>query len=274
MIRTWPTVALLALLSAPGCVAPLEPQDGTEPLPQATRLVLPFGLEDCDFVVAMVPVDAVLLSERVPRGFQLVTTGPPIDGVPSALLGLEAFACTSEGLGDEPVGYAYGSVFTAVSPNATFLKESVDEYYVKWDTLVANATKRDEMRPFGVAAFAGSVNVALDVTGPIGIVQADLDMGEGGSFSIQATGNQVQNAPGFEYIEYVPAANESLGAWHSTTQARTLTFRGQGVVNVDPTSWFGAILGGGPISAQVATGTWSFAPGNITVPVESANDVH
>lgn len=271
------TIATLAALLVAGCATPttsLPPSNANDPA-TSTLTVMPFGLNDCWFAVAIVPVNAADLAPYMPDGF-VPSEGnaiPPSVGGVQSFLGLETFDCADEGLGDTAGRHAYASVFTGATPPPELANGTIDEYYVKWDTIVANEATRTSLADAGFPGTTGTVSLRVDSVGPVGRLSASVEFEGGGGFQLEATGSLGAPREGFEYIEYAPSASGTLAAWHSRTLDRDFVFPGSGVVTVEESSWYAELTGLGPIPTSIAFGRWSFEPGNITFPVRTISDV-
>ena len=157
--------AACLLLLAPllsGCV--LDQLRGLEPAaPEPT--VLPWGLTDCTFVVAVVPVPAARLEGKLPPGFTPLTpaeVGLPNDPRGDATVGVQAWKCNG-GVGHNAsveLGLTdHAAVFSFVRPPEGLAVAGSGFHVVEWDVLVPDEPRRGILLAHGVAAQNGSVTV-------------------------------------------------------------------------------------------------------------------
>ena len=264
-MRLAPLLVLALLL--PGCVAPADA--GGPPAAEGDASgarVLPWGLADCTYVVADVPVRADALRPFLPEGFepQTVGGGPLAMVQGEAYLGIEAIRCAhGVGLDGDVADLHYGSIFTGVVPPADLAVPDVDVQFVKWDVLVPDAPRRDLLRAAGLPARAGSVTHDLGrVTAD---VRATLTLEGVGAFAIEGAAPREGGPFEGTFVEFMPSDQGGLARWRAT-YAATSARSGLATVTLEPGSWVAQVVGGERATAPFIVGRWSFPEGNVTLP--------
>lgn len=279
--RLAPLVLVAVLTPLAGCAAPgsgpapdADAQDGT-----GGALVVPWDLVECAFVAFGVAVDPDRLAPYMPEGFTASTGNRvplpvPVDAARSAFLGLEAFECRSgRGLEGPVDALDYGSFFTFATPPEALANGSIEQYYVKWDTLVPDEPRRDALAARGLPARAGEATVTLEETAQGVRLGATLALKGVGGFTITGAGARRGASSGFEFVEYMPAEDGTLAAWHGHAQDRDAVAAGAGTLQVEPGTWIADVMGGTTASVTWTAGTWTFLHGNVTHPVRAIGDV-
>lgn len=244
-------VLLLVALALAGCLASPDPSPATA----ADDVdVLPWGLHECRYLVAFLPVRADAVRPHLPEGFE---PAPGLVPGASASLGVEAFSCAGGmGFGEDVAPMSYGSTFASVVPPEA-LAMDVPFQYVKWDTLVPDDARRALLVARGFPARAGAVTIEEGA-----LTTATMDMVDVGAFTIQvAAGPEGEGGEG-AFAEFTPGEGAALARWNATATNVTVA-SGRGVVTVPEGSIAADILGASTAPANVNVGTWSFVAGEL-----------
>lgn len=245
---------LVVLVLAAGCVAPpADPPAGTP----AAALELPWELIECRYFIADVPVEAAGLEARLPEGFALdhdpSPLAPATGGAP--YLGIEAFTCAD--------GSLWASTFTSVVPPEEL---TVPDHllFVMWETLVDNATRRDELAARGLPVRDGTVTFFDDPT-PAPTTEVRFEIEGVGAIVMLGLHARPGSPFGGDFVEYMEAEDGTLAAWSTHYEADTVA-AGQAVVDLPAGSWLADVAGGTRAHGTMITGTWSFTGGSVRVP--------
>lgn len=262
-MRSLPPVAVLLVAMAvalSGCAADSGPD-----LPSASDVAsglhhVPWGLDSCTFLIGFAQVDADVLAAHLPDGF---TPAPGLLPGAGPVLGIEAFTCNDGlGLDGQPVGpLPYGSFFASVAPPEELRLDGTDTYWVKWDTLVPDAPRREALAAAGLPARDGRTLLSNDA----GLQTATLELDGVGTFTV--TGRAVTPAttspgPGY-FAEFTPTAG-GLARWNASAMDST-TSLGVGAVTVPAGSLAATLLGAETAPATVMAGSWSFTAGQTVL---------
>lgn len=265
-MRTLLVAALLVAPLAAGCIT-----DRIRDLapPEPTETVLPWGLSGCTFVIAVVPVPAARLAERIPPGFRVLAPaeiGLPADPRGDGNVGIEAWRC-AEGVGlnaSEPLhDTPYGAVFTFVEPPEELRVNGSRYHFVKWDVLVPDAGRRALLQAHGVPALEGNVTFARFQPLPGGRAAFDAELALNGTYTLRGTSAQADATEPFSFVEYTQTPH-GLARWSTNATFETLG-SGTGIVAASGGP-FRELAGERP-QAYVLVGTGgAFANGTLTLP--------
>lgn len=265
-------LVLVVLSFASGCVD-LREQLEAPPAPEYARVV-PWSVSGCDFVIAILPVDASALGSRVPEGFRVlsVTEIPdfPVPAEPrgDGNIGIEAFRCASatDDTGNATLAdVTYGSIFSFVEPPEE-MRENTTYTFVKWDTIVADPTLRQNLANEGTTALDGNATVTLTDFQPLGMRLEATATFANAEFLFSGIGSP-QGSPsgtGLNFIEYAPANGEKFVEWRADINATSLV-SGVGQIELPAESWVNAVVGANTAQAYYIAGIGELA-GNISFP--------
>ena len=262
--------AACLLLLAPllsGCL--VDQLRGLEP-PDPVPTVLPWGLTDCTFVVAVVPIPAARLEGRLPPGFTPLSPaqiGLPADPRGDANVGVEAWKCNG-GVGhNESVELNltdYGAVFSFVQPPEDLVVNGSLFHFVKWDVLVPDAPRRDILAAHGVPAQNGTVEVRQfrSLTDQ-NLFDVGLELN--GTFTLSgSTAAPQPQFQAFAFTEYTQTPH-GLAVWTTNVTATAVT-SGAGPL-VIPEGLMLDIVGAERTQAYYLAGTGgAFSNGTIVLP--------
>lgn len=258
-------VALLALgLAATASVAPAagRTRRGT---------TIPWGLENCNAVIALIPVTADSIQQHLPRGFtpmipESVRALLPPDPRLEAVFGLEALKCErGTGIRGSLRDVDYGSIWTFVEPPPDLADPDYPISFFKWDTLIPDKASRRLLSWRGVSVSDGSTDFASWSTTPLGIgfdVTVEFD-GEGTHRFVGAAGAPTEFQGSF--VEFSPA-RRSISEWRAAYDA-DVAYGGTGVVEMEPASFAAETVGEERAQAYfLVTSGLTFAEASITIP--------
>lgn len=259
-------LALLLVAPAAGCIERLR---GLEPDPPVGT-VLPWSQSGCTFVVAIVPVAAARLQDRLPPGFRSLTPAElelPDDPRGDANLGVEAWRCAEAVGHNESVtlnDVAYGALFSFVEPPAELVDNASQYHFVKWDVLVPDRERRDLLMLHGLPAYDG--NATFPRFQPVqDAVAFDVGLELNGTWTIRGT--TVNPEPGFQafaFTEYT-ATPHGLAKWTTNATAGATT-SGAGFLT-STSAFFREVAGSDRAQAYVIAGSGgAFANGTLTLP--------
>ncbi|HET6403343.1 MAG TPA: hypothetical protein VFH78_01745 [Candidatus Thermoplasmatota archaeon] len=251
--------AFLVLLLLSGCVAP--PADA----PPEEERIFAWDLLDCRTVVAFVPVAKEALAPHLPEGFT------PAGGVADveAAIGVEAFLCESgAGLdGARVAPIVYGALFAGAAPPEELRVDGVDVYWVKWDTLIPDAPRRNALAAEGLPVRDGSASIDAGVGT---LVRMSMTLEGVGAFRVEGATEATDTTYDDEIrvAEYMPT-NEGLARWSMTSPTARSRY-GSGTLEMAPDSIVARIVGATTVPAILDVGAWSFTNGTIEPRVRSA----
>ncbi|MEA3137346.1 MAG: hypothetical protein QOC71_1627, partial [Thermoplasmata archaeon] len=225
LARAWPAVRaapLLGILLLAGCLAATP----DPPAPMASGPTThQWGLVECDFVIARVPVAPEDVQPLLPQGFTPVLAAPDAGAglVPTAEFHLDAYECRHGVAFDgSPVALPrYGSFYVPVVPPSELREPGYDAYFVKLDTLQSDDNTRAVFEAAGLPVHDGDAQAG---PGLGGLWSASLALEEGGGFAL-ATGVVGQPTPQgapLPFIEFTPLAGGGLARWHARLHDATL----------------------------------------------------
>lgn len=261
-----PLLLVIVALALAGCTAPdVAAPDGAAPADGAPAQ-LAFGLSECRYVIAWAPVDEAKLRALLPEGFEPGLNGvAPFVPVGAPYVAMEAFRC-AETLG--PAGtledVPYGSYYTSAVPPSHLAWPGAEAHFVKWDTLVADASLREPLAAAGVPARAGDVAVpdASPAQGATVSSRLVLDgLGEAGFEGV--VGQTFGTGEGFPFAEYTPTEGGGVARWHAFATPGETVGTGQGVLRLPAGSWVADLVGADTVPARFITGTWTFSDGGV-----------
>lgn len=258
-------VALASLLA--GCA--LDPRQLAPPEPAET--ILPWGLAGCSFVVAVVPVPAGRLADRMPPGFRPLSPteiGLPDDPRGDGNLGIEAWRC-NDGVGhNESVelhDVPYGAVFSFVEAPEHLRDNESRFHFVKWDTLVPDEERRLLLERHGLPALNGTAEFRRfqDVAGRL-LLDVGLELN--GTYSFDgAAGAPAEGMDAFAFTEFTPTPH-GLARWRTDVTAAQVLSGGGGFVSV-PAGYARDVLGADRVQAYLLAGTGAaFENATLTLP--------
>ncbi len=270
---------LLLAVAGAGCIGEEEQgpseDDGAPPTGSdgQARTQLAWGLEACDVVVAVIPVDADALSEHLPEGFEPISGeeafGLPPDLRGEAAIGLETFSCDSgAGLDGTIEDLAYGAIFSPVEPPADASGPDGEIFFFKWETLVPDSDRRQRLSDAGLPVVDGSTDLAgLEATPAGHLFDVTLTLGDGTyTFSGSAAQPAEDFRQGFEFVEY-QTADGGLATWSTMENAATDANSGTGIVQLPVGSWTADVVGAERSQAfMVASTDVTFEEAMITLP--------
>lgn len=256
--------ALVPLLA--GCT--LDPRQLAPPEP--TETVMPWGLAGCSFVIAVVPVPASRLADRIPAGFRVL--GPTEVGLPDdprgdGNLGIEAWRC-NDGVGHnasvELHDVAYGAVFSFVEPPEDLRDNESLYHFVKWDTLVPDDERRLILERHGLPVLNGTNEFRRfqDVGGRI-LLDVGLELNGTFAFSGTAAG-PVDGMGAFSFTEFTPTPH-GLARWRTNVTTPHIV-SGAGFLSVPP-GFVRDVVGADRVQAYLLAGNGgAFENGTIVLP--------
>ncbi|HLE95855.1 MAG TPA: hypothetical protein VI997_00660 [Candidatus Thermoplasmatota archaeon] len=263
-------VAALASAAAAGCAVPADsPSD--EVADAAPPTAHAWGLAECAYVIAVVPVDPARLAEHLPEGF---APAPSLLRVlpagPRSSIELDAYHCAS-GVALDGAALAdvsYGSYYTAVAAPEELEEDGYDAVFVKWDFLVPDETRRATLVAGGLPARGGSSAVAVTAAPAGGVfVEAVLALDDGGGFALRgvASAPDTQDEP-LPFMEYTPLDRGGLARWHARLHDATFA-SGEGVVEIAP-GWVRDVVGADRAPATFIAGDWNLDEADLAFPIE------
>lgn len=225
--------------------------------------VLPWNWTECEVLIAIVPVQQDRLRPFLPEGFEPGGAGLLVAPLPgTSLLGFEIFQCKSaQGEGEDITDAPYASIFAGVKPpqHAPWIGEG-DQTYVKWETLIPDAKRRDALAAIGAPVRGGQVS--LESPAPGGAVIGSVAFDTGGGFQITAAmARPQQQHEDFTFVEYSAGKSGLIGYIGRATDIADS--QGNGQVVLQPGSWAEEVIGAPVANALVLYGVWSFADGTV-----------
>lgn len=264
---------ILGVLSA-GC-ADLRGTLEAPPPPEYAQ-VLPWSVTDCQYAVAIIPIQAEAIGARTPAGFRILAVNEipdfPVPAEPrgDGNLGVELFRCASgTGLNESAnlTDLSYGSVFSFVEPPAELREENMTFHFLKWDVLVPDDARRALLTSAGVPAVTGNATFSrFQDVGPVKAVQGLLEMGED-TYVLEGAG-QGQGTDALtevSFLEFTDVGNGEFVEWR-TNMTSTQAFAGSGFVDLTGASWVRNVVGSDRAQAYYIAGTGSLQNGTIALP--------
>ncbi|MGB0652974.1 MAG: hypothetical protein ACPGQL_07215 [Thermoplasmatota archaeon] len=265
-----------AALLAAGCLADDDPRDSdpaarfTEPSGAAT---LPWGLTDCQAVIATVAADEAALAPFLPDGFRSLSMtevaglGLPVDPVGGGNLGIEVLTCASGvGLDGSIQGLHYGSVFTMVEPPAELADGNVTFHFVKWDVMIPDQPRRDVLAGRGVPAVDGAgYMLQFQQVGDATLFDAVLEM-DGDVHTLRGAAAAPYDTEG-SFVEFT-AVPDGFVTWHTVFTWASVAV-GPVVLEPSPGSLVAEILGTGPAVGAAFAGVIDLHDARIELPATS-----
>jgi hypothetical protein len=249
-----------------GCAAPAAEVLGpAEPAPAT----LPWGARDCAFAIVGVRVEAARLAPYLPEGFEpaqgLLPQLPP-PGPRFATLALDVYQCAAgEGVLEAGGPVAYGSFYTPVTPPPEHRAAQPGvASFVKWDTLVQNASGREVLEAAGLPAHDGEGTVVLTGLPLGGPVRARLAFEAGGFDATGTLAGPLDPPVEVPYVEFTPTASGGLATW--SARATIEGALGPAHVRLAPGSWVAEVVGSDQAPGTVYAGRWSIHHANVTLP--------
>lgn len=280
-------VLLLLTAALAGCIGEENdrPDDGndTDTTPPGegageTPTGLVWTLNACSAVIALAPVDAGPIQERLPANFTPQAPeefGLPPDVRGEALFGIETFQCTNgTGLNGTIDDLAYGSIFIPVHPPENLTLDSMDLHFVKYETLIPDEPRRTLLQDAGLPAVDGSTDLSGLQATPAGhLFDASLTLGEE-TFTFTGSTNQPMEdfREGVPFVEFQPTSqdDDALAIWLSTENVATDATQGTGTLGVPAGSWAEEVIGAQATQAwMIASTDVNFITGAMALPTAS-----
>jgi hypothetical protein len=221
--------------------------------------VLPWGLDDCRFVIALVPTSAARIAAHLPDGFVPVVPDSvrallPPDARLEAVFGLEVFDCASgAGLGGPVDGLDYGSFWSFVQAPAALADDRYQLAFYKWDTLVPDDDRRTLLAEAGALVRDGEAALDRFVATPPGtVLDARLVLDGSQSFRFAGATAAPVDFTG-TFIEY-QQGDDGFVAWR-TAYRSDAAHGGAGLVEFAPASFPTVVLGEPRAQAYLLAGT-------------------
>lgn len=246
--------AVVLFLLAAGCVA----ASPSASLPQTH----PWGIAQCAFVIASVPVDEAKLAARLPPGF--APAPGALAAASRASLDLDAYQCEGGvGLDGAPLQrVTYGSHYATVVAPAALRQAGYNATFVKWDFLAPDKSALARLRAAGFPAHDGSASVTLQGA----TVGGAVAFADGGGFTVMGTVQAPEPAAApLPFMEFTPLGNGSLAVWHARLHDAAIG-SGAGVVTLAP-GWARDLVGTEQAPASLIAGTWNLDEADVTFPV-------
>lgn len=274
---------LLAGVVLAGCSGRAPPADDGPALPALPARELPWSMQGCTFVAAVLQVPVSVVAPFVPPGFRVMHAaefaleGASGQGLPTpptggddGNIGVEAFQCADgAGLDGEVVpGLTYASFYTGVEPPAE-LRRDTPFHFVKWDVLIPDQARNQLLASYGVPVHNGTATASLGLIGQQSLAQvtASTDFGFGPfTFDAKALAPFPDDRCGF--VEFTPVPTGFV-EW---TMACHFVTGGVGPLTVDVPvgSWFADAIGAGSHDGLGFIGVVDFAQGSIKLPAVAA----
>lgn len=260
-MRFVPVLALLLAVPLTGCLTVL---DDTESGPRT----YPWGLEQCRYVIAVVPVAAERLQPLLPEGFtprRSQPAGTEVLGLPDGELHADAYACDGATAldGGRLDGAMYGSFYVPVEPPQALADPAYPASFVKLDFLSWDLAAQDWLVSQGLPAHPGVAAVLPE--GQRLTAFLSMDEGAGPGFTLVGTFGLAEAQVGdLPFLEATPLAGGGLAVWHARLHDATFA-RGAGVLQVQGP--LRDVVGGDSVPVQFSTGTWNLDQADVTFPV-------
>jgi hypothetical protein len=266
--RAWPAVraaALLAVLLLAGCLSATGEEPPSPPVGPATHA---WGLAECAFVIARVPVAPEAVQPLLPQGFAPLLVAPDagVGVVPTAEFHLDAYECRHGIAFDgSPVALPrYGSFYVPVVPPEQLREPGYGAYFVKLDTLQSDDNTRAVFAAAGLPVHEGDAQAGPGLGGLWG---AQLAFDEGGGFVLRAgiVGQPTAQGAPLPFIEFTPLAGGGLARWHARLHDATFY---DGVGQLTPSPGLAAeVAGSDQRTVRFLAGTWNLDEADVTAPI-------
>jgi hypothetical protein len=261
-------LAAVLVFSVAGCLTVEPTADPTPSTPQTNRAALiPWGLEDCTFIVANLPVDTARLQARMPAGWS-PRPYSTLEGIEiGSRLGVESFACKQgTGLNGKINDLAYASIFASVNPPAEYRIQGVDAFFLKWEVLIPDEDRREHLLAAGVPARDGLTSVTLSRTAAgAATVDAQTTIEGFGTITFRSATDPMVSTSEFSFIEYTETP-DGFVAWRGNATGTDVS-RIIAEVTVPAGSWVADLMGASTIvTTSGGTGSYSFTNATITKP--------
>lgn len=256
------TLAAACLVLLAGCVGQAPTPTDTVPPGPAVPVVVPWDLQECAVVMAVVAVPLAAVADRAPSGFTVQPTGGA-GPAETTSVGIEAFRCAGAmGVGGLMKDVPYGGLWLLVEPPEDQRVDGAEVTFLRLDFLVVEDAARAAFEAAGAPVYDGDATATI--AGGPGVVEGTLTMEGVGTYRLR--GLEVRprtGSDGFAFAEYAPATNGVVVWSLDWDNAGTTAFRG--VVDLPAGSWLAEALRATTVPADIEVGTWSFA-GNAIVP--------
>lgn len=261
------TVLLLLSLTLAGCAT----LDELRP-PASEATVLPWGLTECRFAVAIIPAEAEAVKAHLPPGFEPYSfseIGLPPDPRGGANVGVELWACDDGVAANGTTGpLAYAATFTfAHAPQGLDVNGSTFTFY-KWDVLAQDPALRQALDDAGVPAYEGEGAFSQFQAAPQGAFDGTTTFN--GTYALQG----ILAAPAddalrsFRFTE-LTQGSDGLVWWNVTAESTTVA-SGTGRVTL-PEGTLRDIVGTPTAQAYFLGGMGSFTNATVTLPPRLAD---
>lgn len=250
-------VLLVALLAAAGCLDQAGGQ--AEDVRPHT---LPWGLSDCSYVIAVMPVPSDRLQPLLPEGF---TPLPSRNGLPGdGELHADAYHCAGGvGLDGRPLAdVQYGSFYVPVEAPDELREEGYGAYFVKLDFIAPDGEHTDILAEAGLPAHSGRASATQ--TGAT-LWSAELAMETAGGFTFEGISGPAtaQDGP-LPFIEHSPLTSGGLALWHARLHhASFSTGVGALLLNGPMVD----VVGSNVVAVTFSAGAWNLDEADVTFPV-------
>lgn len=267
-----PRGALLAVLAlaaaAAGCL-------GDAPAEAGPR-TYPWGLEECRYAIAVVPLPASTLQPLLPPGFTPRRTLPPeaaaLPGAPDAELHADAYQCAgATGLdGGRVQGASYGSFYVPVEAPAGVADPAYPAAFVKLDFLAWDPARAQVLQDGGLPAHRGVAAVVHEgarLTALLAFHEDAQGAGDLGGFSLTGAFGPAEPQEGdLPFLEATPLDGDGggLAVWHARLHDATFA-TGTGILRVEGP--LRDVVGGEAVPVRFATGTWNLDQADVTFPI-------
>lgn len=239
---------------------------------------IPWSLTQCRFAAFVLGVPASAVQPYVPAGFRVQSAGEVAIGGQTGLpvpnpandgnFGIEAFQCDEgTGLNGTLPGMVYASFFIGVEPPQE-LRRDVANHFVKLDTLIPDADRRELLAAYGLPVHNGTATMSATVMpGEATEFSGSFEADGMGAFSL--SGRAGIPLPNCSFTEYTPIP-AGLAEW---TMACTIVAGGgaAGSVTVPGDSWAAQVVGAGTHQGAGFAGIVDFHTGSLLLPATTAS---
>lgn len=253
-------IPVLAAAALAGCLA-TPASELASASDAADAGTFPWQIDRCDFVIAAVKAPAATLNPLLPPGFSAISTA----GVGE--IHFDAYRCEAVSwLGGATLADAgYASVYVPVVAPPALRESGYGNYFVKFDTLVADSSAQALLAAAGLPARAGDATVALAAApGGSSAVQASADLGDVGFTILGAAAPGQAQGGTLPFIEHTPLETGGLARWHATLHDAVI---GPGAGVVELRGWPAEALGVDRAPATLIAGTWNLDRADVAWPI-------
>lgn len=246
-----------------GCVGTPQENAGDEEDPVETQRpeVLPWGLEECRYIVSFGWVDGDRLSPYLPEGYVPRPDPQAPDPEADTWFGFDLMTCASGvGLNGTVAPVEFGFLWAAADPPEVYLQDDVpeSEHYPKWDVLVPDAERRSALAARGVPVRTGSATIAQ--TGPV--LDGALTLDGLGTFTVTAVPAVERTSPFEGSFAKISTAEDGAAVWRASANSGE-RMSGWALLSFEAGSWPTDVIGGDQLVGQFHSGTWSYTDAEI-----------